>query len=192
MPLNGLLGDWALSYPLWEEIKRREPNQKDKLVAKEILYRLPLEQLNHPAVPGGTLRLLTEQDFPQWKALRLGYLEGEGLPQDLSPEQFQESYLRQVRERTFWGLFLEDRLISMAGLNTQYESVGQVGGVYTVPSERKKSYSKQVMKKLMDDCQSLHRLKKLILFTGEGNLAARAVYEGLGFERIGHYGMFFR
>ena len=31
----------------------------------------------------------------------------------------------------------------------------------------------------------------LVLFTGEDNTGAQALYEGLGFERIGHFGIFF-
>jgi ribosomal protein S18 acetylase RimI-like enzyme len=44
---------------------------------------------------------------------------------------------------------------------------------------------------LMRDARSVHRLDRLFLFTGEENVAARRMYESLGFERFGYFGLFF-
>ncbi len=47
------------------------------------------------------------------------------------------------------------------------------------------------MKKLISDSAEKHGVDLLILFTGEKNVAARNLYEGLGFEQVGFYGIFF-
>jgi predicted GNAT family acetyltransferase len=48
-----------------------------------------------------------------------------------------------------------------------------------------------VMTVLMRDAHGLQGLKRLFLFTGEENVAARRMYESLGFESFGHFGLFF-
>ena len=47
------------------------------------------------------------------------------------------------------------------------------------------------MNVLLRDAGERHRLEKLILFTGERNLAARGLYEFLGFSVIGYFGLLF-
>ncbi len=59
------------------------------------------------------------------------------------------------------------------------------------PSHRRRGFSRAVMKKLIVDSVERHKVDMLILFTGEKNVAARNLYEGLGLEHIGFYGIFF-
>ena len=47
------------------------------------------------------------------------------------------------------------------------------------------------MRVLMSDSYRRRRLKKLILFTSEKNDAAQRLYESLGFERFGEFGLLF-
>ena len=47
------------------------------------------------------------------------------------------------------------------------------------------------MRKLVHDCIKLHDIEKIILFTASNNIPAQKVYESLGFQRIGYYGMYF-
>jgi predicted GNAT family acetyltransferase len=47
------------------------------------------------------------------------------------------------------------------------------------------------MKTIVRDARLVHDLERLFLFTGEHNTAARRLYEALGFESFGHFGLFF-
>ena len=186
---KGIFGAWEVVQPLWEEAQRRSANLKAKLFSKEILFRLVLEDLEIKSLPEIEIRSLRAVDFDQWSIRRLEYLKEVGLSLDLSAEQFHEVFLKLIKDQELWGCFREGQLLSMAGLNARYNNLGQVGGVFTVHSERGKGYAKEVMKKLMKDCREIHKIQKLILFTDEKNVAAQAVYDGLGFERIGHFGI---
>jgi predicted GNAT family acetyltransferase len=190
LPLKGVLGDWDVAAPLWAALKNRRPHLKASFESKEILYRrfllsLPVKSCHE----NFEIRVLRVEDFLSYKPLRLAYLKEEGLRQDLSDEQFYEDFLKLVKDQIIWGFFRGEKLLSMARLNARIEKVGQVGGVYTLPSDRRKGLAKAVLAKLMRDSREIHGLEKMILFTGELNHAAQKVYEGLGFERIGHYGI---
>jgi predicted GNAT family acetyltransferase len=80
--------------------------------------------------------------------------------------------------------------VATAALNARALDIGQVGGVYTAPDLRGQGLSKAVMRVLLRDSAELHGIRKMILFTGEKNIPAQKVYEGLGFERIGQFGIF--
>ena len=69
--------------------------------------------------------------------------------------------------------------------------MGQIGGVFTLPENRRKGYSKLCMKQLIIDSRNIHQLNILILFTKEDNVAAQGLYESLGFEHIGYFGLIF-
>jgi ribosomal protein S18 acetylase RimI-like enzyme len=45
------------------------------------------------------------------------------------------------------------------------------------------------MRWLVCDACNHHRFSKLVLFTGEDNLGARRLYESLGFEVAGAFGL---
>ncbi|MFP5380506.1 MAG: GNAT family N-acetyltransferase, partial [Vicinamibacteria bacterium] len=91
----------------------------------------------------------------------------------------------------WWGAWEDDRLVSIASFNAYYHPVAQVGGVYTAPPWRRRGFSRAVMQTLMRDASEVHALERLILFTGEQARAARALYDALGFESIGAYGLYF-
>ena len=56
---------------------------------------------------------------------------------------------------------------------------------------RRTGLSRAVMGALISDLRRVHRLEKLFLFTCEDNRPARRLYESLGFEQFGHFGLFF-
>jgi hypothetical protein len=74
-------------------------------------------------------------------------------------------------------------------LNAAYGSVGQVGGVYARPEDRKKGLARAAMELLIEDSREHHHFTRLILFTGEENPGARRLYESLGFELTGAFGL---
>lgn len=89
------------------------------------------------------------------------------------------------------GYFEDQRLIPKAGLNRKARETGQVGGVYTDGKYRKKGIAQKVMRALHDGSLFHHGLTKLILFTGENNVGAQKLYESLGYEKVGYFGMIF-
>jgi predicted GNAT family acetyltransferase len=81
--------------------------------------------------------------------------------------------------------------VSVAGYTALHETIAQVGGVFTPPEHRRHGLSRAVMIKLMRDSVHMHHLERLFLFTGEQNTPARRMYESLGFQTFGHFGLFF-
>lgn len=187
--LTGLVGNWEFCNPFWNFLKNKKIIQTETFNSKEILYSVDLSNVS--SLPQPNVRLLTEADYLQWKPLRLDYLMEEGIPNDLSDEQLFDIYLDKVRKKIIWGFFLQDKLVSIADLNAKALDLGQVGGVYTAPSFRKKGYSKSVMQQLLLDAKKLHSIRKLIIFTGEKNFPAQKLYNALGVQHIGYFSLLF-
>ena len=61
--------------------------------------------------------------------------------------------------------------------------------MYTRPADRRKGLSYAVMQMLITDCRHRLGFDKLVLFTGEDNTSARKLYESLGFEAAGAFGL---
>jgi GNAT superfamily N-acetyltransferase len=189
LPLTGLIGNWDFCNHFWSFLKSKKIIQNEVFNSKEILYNLDLSKISSP--PQSNVRLLTESDYVQWKSLRLDYLKEEGFPNDLSNNQLNDLYLAKVRKKITWGFFLNNKLVSIADLNAKALDLGQVGGVYTIPSFRKKGYSKSAMQQLLLDAKELHSMRKLIIFTGEKNLPAQKLYSSLGANQVGYFSLLF-
>lgn len=186
LPLKGVLGEWAIAEPLWQA---RPAGLTTTFQSREILYRRPLDAI--PPAPPDVRRLVVD-DFPAWRDHHADFLAESGLPLEGGPEEEQRArFASSVALARWWGHFTDGRLDSMAALNASADGVGQVGGVYTPPAARRKGLSRQTLEGLMADAAGPLGLEELVLFTGEGNTGAQALYEGLGFERIGHFGIFF-
>lgn len=189
MTLKGVVGNWNFCGPFWKYLKTKQIIQKEIFTSKEILYSVDL--YNHDFLPQPNIRFLTEIDFVQWKPLRLDYLIEEGLPNDLTDGQLLDEFLDKAKKRIMWGLFLKNTLVSIADLNAKAFDLGQVGGVYTMPRFRQRGYSKSVMKQLLLDAKELHKIRKLIIFTGEQNFPAQKLYNSLGVSQIGYFALLF-
>lgn len=185
IPLKGVLGNFEAANAFRERAKEILP--VCGFESREVLYQLA----DWPEYPrDARVRHLEAEDFAQWLPIRRAFTAEEGIKHDLSDEQVKEIFLRYSAQKEYWGLFEEDRMIATAALNARALDIGQVGGVYTLPEFRRRGLSKAVMRALLEDSRSHHGLQRMILFTGEKNIAAQKVYEGLGFERIGHFGIF--
>lgn len=187
LPLKGVIGNWNFCGPFWEYLKEKKIIQKEIFTSKEILYSVDL--CKHDFLQAPNVRLLTEADYIQWKPLRLDYFIEEGIPNDLTDKQLLDLFLDKTRKKIAWGLFMNNTLVSIADLNAKALDLGQVGGVYTAPSFRRKGYSKSVMQQLLLDAQELHKIRKLIIFTGEKNFPAQKLYHSLGVSRIGYFAL---
>ena len=70
--------------------------------------------------------------------------------------------------------------VAKASTNARGLTYDQIGGVYTVPSERNKGIAGQLMRCLLADIRA--QGKNATLFVKQHNEAARAMYDRLGFE----------
>lgn len=188
IPITGLIGKWEVCSPLWETLKEKKIIKEETFGQKEILYTI--EPSTQETI-NSHIRVLRKDDLSQWLPMRMEYLDEDGFPSHFSEEALTSFFLEKVEKQIVWGYFLEKTLVSIADLNAKAFDLGQVGGVYTLPSHRCKGYSKAVMRHLFHDCKARHHLRKLIIFTGIDNLPARTVYESLGSQEADAFALFF-
>jgi len=187
-PIGGVLGEWPLADAIWS-ILRERPSFKEIYACKEILQARDLTEADASRDATPHVRPLRPQDFDQWDALNHAFAQQEGLPRHGTPAERKSLFEDATRAGRWWGYFEDDRLSSTAGLNALYKHIGQVGGVYTVPEKRGLGFSTTTMMTLMADSVRVHGLRRLVLFTGDHNRAARRVYDRLGFATIGDFAL---
>ncbi len=94
--------------------------------------------------------------------------------------------LRQgLREQLVFHAVRDGRPLAKAGTNARGYGVDQIGGVFTVASERGKGLARIVMAALLEAIFA--EKPTACLFVKKSNAPAIAVYERLGFETVGGY-----
>lgn len=185
---TGLIGDWELTKQYWDMLKLRFPTLHEEVCKKEILYYNNLMSLDD--FPNNKqVRFLNAHDFLEWNKLNLAFckeLNSVLFPND---QHKQARYIGETNDQRWWGLFVEQKLVSICGFTARYGDCAQIGGVYTLPEERGKGFAKQIIKQLMLDSKNTLHLKKLVLFTHENNRSAQKVYEDIGFKSDGYIGL---
>ena len=190
IPIRGVLGEWTVTKALWDSLCRA--GLKPTFESKEVMYRVNLRgPLPEPRATAAAVRPLNPADHWQWEQLTGDFVREVGLPLQGTEDQRKSAFLRSAALGHWWGAFEGDRLVSLVGITAMHDTIAQIGGVFTLPDHRRSGLSTDVMITLMHDAHSLHRLDRLFLFTGEDNVAARRMYESLGFESFGHFGLFF-
>ncbi len=191
--ITGVVGDWPTAEALWGLVcadPRFEPN----VSIKDVLFSLPLTRSDGPhssmAPRALNARALNPDDFEQWAPLNAAYLAELHLPLQLTSEERRKEFESRARAQLWWGAFDADRLVAIAGLNAVYGHLGQVGGVYSPPEDRRKGFARAVMARLISDSRTRHHFQRLVLFTGEDNIGARRLYESLGFQAGGSFALF--
>jgi predicted GNAT family acetyltransferase len=189
LEVRGVVGEWPLAEALWN-LLRADPRFEMTHHLKDVLYRLMLKDTADPVAGSVQVRLLEAADFVQWERLNTAYFAERSLPLQATLEQRRTDFIMRMRSGLWWGA-IDDRgeLTSIASLNATYGSLGQVGGVYTRPADRRKGLSHAVMQRLIADCRQRLGFEKLVLFTGEDNMSARRLYESLAFEEAGAFGL---
>lgn len=187
--LKGLIGGWEVTEPLWEYLKAKSLIQHVTYASKEVLYSLELAQV--PPQKQSSVRYLQDTDYQAWLPLRLAYMKELGFQPQLTREEMHEHFVYKTKQKIAWGLFQKDTLVSIADLNAMAFDLGQLGGVYTLPSYRSRGFAKSLVQHVLYDAKFVHHIRKLIIFTSEKNKAAQCVYESLNAQKIGHYGLFF-
>jgi len=108
----------------------------------------------------------------------------------ITPSHFDDGQcLRSLRialkEQIVYVAELSGAAVAKAGTNARGYTVDQIGGVYTVPSERGKGLGKAVVSELLKNVFS--EKKEACLFVKKHNRSAIALYERLGFAPVNDY-----
>lgn len=94
---------------------------------------------------------------------------------------------RMLQTRQYYGMYVDGELVSIGGIHVYSEKyrVSAVGNVATNRAHRKQGYGRQVMTKL---CNELFKVVDYIgLNVKADNESAIALYQKLGFRKIGEY-----
>ena len=188
--ISGIAGEWPTAVALWE-LLRADPRFEPGLASRDVLYRLALP--GRPATrrlpAGSAVRPLDAGDFERWERLNTAYCAELNLPLPVVDAAHEAEFARRARARWWWGAFAGSQLAAIVGLNAAYGSVGQVGGVYARPADRRKGFARAAMELLVEEGRDYHQFDKLVLFTNEENHPARRLYDSLGFEEAGAFGL---
>lgn len=185
-----MIGNWKDCRPFLSHYKALKSHFKVTFESKEKLYSYDLAQWKIVDIDD-EVRPLASSDFEQWHKLRNLFMEEEGFSTQGDEESHRKNFISKTENQHWWGLFRKRQLLSIAAYNAKYKDLAQIGGVFTLQEHRRNGYSRFCMNRLMNDSVHLHKLKRLILFTGENNQSARELYESMGFKDIGHFGLIF-
>jgi len=191
IPIRGVLGEWNISKAIWD-LLRGGGRVRETVASKEVMYRLDLcDTPLHEGTPAVSVRMLGPDDHDQWEQLSADFLEAVGLPALGERDQRMAGFIRSSALGHWWGAFEEGRLVSMIGIIALHERTAQIGGVFTRADRRRRGYNRAVLTRLLEDAREVHHVDRIFLCTAEENLAARSLYQSMGFQRFGHFGLFF-
>ena len=190
-PVNGLLGPWP-------QVKAAVPEldlDRTRLgkVVPEYLYRLDLAALAVPEpLSSGRVvhRRARDGDLTALVPWRRQYdLHSLGFSDHSIDDVANRNMLAaMIESNRLWVLEEAGRLVSMTGFNAALPDLVQVGGAFTPVELRGRGHGRAVVAGSLLDARADGAVEA-ILFTEADNHPAQRVYESLGFERIGDYGM---
>jgi ribosomal protein S18 acetylase RimI-like enzyme len=144
------------------------------------------------------IRRLTEQDAECYRELRSEALEFEPQAFTESMAQHLAMTIENIKHRLgsgasddnfVLGAFDGGQLIGMAGFfRRQGEKIchrGEIWGVYVAKRCRMKGLGRALLKELIRQLRSQPGLEQVALGVSIGNIAAKRLYESLGFEIYG-------
>jgi len=142
------------------------------------------------------IKKLTSKDLPEFIRLR-----SEGL--QLSPEAFGESLVEYTKKsfeehlhnfpKTFnnfiIGAFENETLVGVVGFfqkrSEKMKHKGAIWGMYVTPSRRGKGLGKKILNTAIEQGILIDEILQVELAVISTNLAARKLYESVGFESFG-------
>ena len=119
--------------------------------------------------------------------LQIAYEKEEVVWQDdqLNENVTRLSFLHALKTQQIFVLSKGGAYIAKAGTNALGKKYAQLGGIYTVPSERGKGYADCLVRHVIT---KLHEQgKRAVLFAKPENTSALRLYEKCGFKKIGRY-----
>ena len=137
----------------------------------------------------GGLRVVraTAADYERLLPLELGYQREEVVPKsfDISDAALAAAFKHELGQGLTFALYDGDRPIAKARVSARGTRHCMLGGVYTIPSERKKGRAAFLVRQIIAR-QSL-AFNAFCLYAKQENSAALALYKSLGFTPRGEY-----
>jgi predicted GNAT family acetyltransferase len=141
-----------------------------------------LERLTEPPHPGGAATAYRPEDEP----IVLEWLRDFNAEVGLTVQRDERAALhgRIASGAGMWLWWADGRPVSMAGGGSPDAAVPRIGPVWTPPEHRRRGYAAAVT---AHACRELLHAgaRALTLFTDATNPTSNAVYQRLGFERVG-------
>lgn len=185
---SGLLGPGALL----EEVIALPPFslRRARMASRQDLYGVDLSDLAAATQMLARVRAATQKDREELSGWRHDYLcEALGAePGEATRRRAGEEIGRAIEEGRAFVLAMADNLLAYAGFNATLPDMVQVGGVYCPPAERGLGYARAATHGALIAAKT-RGVKRAILFTAEDNIAAKRCNEGIGFRRVGDYGI---
>lgn len=150
-----------------------------------------LAALAKGAVGVVSVRTLGLADVDDFRRIRLTALEEEPTAFSASyeieltqPEKFRER-LAPAHDRFVLGAFVGHRLIGIAGFHRETapkrRHAGSVTGMFVLANERGRGVARRLLTEIIVRARAFEGLEQLELSVTTGNVAARSLYEALGF-----------
>ncbi len=144
----------------------------------------------HAQNSGGGLRVVqaTAADYEILLPLELGYQREEVVPKsfDISDAALAAAFKHELEQSLTFALFDGGRPIAKARLAASGQRYCMLGGVYTIPSERKKGRAAFLVSQIIARSEA-HGVNNFCLYAKQENAAALALYKSLGFTPRGEY-----
>lgn len=144
----------------------------------------------HAQNSGGGLRVIqaTAADYERLLPLELGYQREEVVPKsfDISDAALAAAFKHELGQGLTFALYDGERPIAKARVSACGLRHCMLGGVYTIPSERKKGRASFLVSQIIARSQT-HGINNFCLYAKQENAAALALYKSLGFKARGEY-----
>lgn len=189
--VRGILGPWSQVVEARAGLGLASaPTQLD---SQEQLYAVDLASLRVPsALAEGRVRCRPPHDDELDLATDWAIAYGiETLQESEGPDQRASSRSRietAQREGRQWVLEADGRPVAYTAFNAVLPDCVQVGGVFTPPALRGRSYARCAVAGSLIAARE-RGVRRSVLFTQSDNDAARSAYRALGYQQVGDYGL---
>lgn len=186
--LGRLPDQWCVMGPsAW--VDRAETLLPPSRITHRVLYDFLVRPGALAPVPlgPGELRTAREAGGEPLFALQEAYEKEEVLfdPAEFQPVASRLHFWKIVREQEIAVLWLGTRPVAKAGTNALTPGWAQLGGVYTLPEQRRQGLQKRLLSFLLDRLATQGR--GACLFVKKDNGAAGGLYRSLGFEKAADF-----